>query len=316
MKKILLFLVLLFMVTVPVIHSAQTYTVSISQIVEHPSLDAMRDGFKDRLKEAGYDVIYNEHIAQGNQATNIQIANQIKGESPDLVLTITTPSSQAVAQKIKDIPVLFTGVTDPVAAGLVKSLMQPGKNISGMTDMSPVLRQVELIKEFMPEVKTIGTIYNAGEANSIVLTNMLKEICKDFDIKVEEASIANSSGVYQAAKSLVGKCDAVYIPLDNTVVSGLEAAIKVCRQNKLPIFSADTDSVERGTVAALAVDYYRMGLQTADMAARLLGGKAKPADMPVETLQNLRLFVNEKAAAKMGVKIPKQVMERADKIIK
>ncbi|WP_319779802.1 ABC transporter substrate-binding protein [Maridesulfovibrio sp.] len=316
MKKILLFLVLLFMVTVPVIHSAQTYTVSISQIVEHPSLDAMRDGFKDRLKEAGFDVIYNEHIAQGNQATNIQIANQIKGENPDLVLTITTPSSQAVAQKIKDIPILFTGVTDPVAAGLVKSLMQPGKNISGMTDMSPVLRQVELIKEFMPEVKTIGTIYNAGEANSIVLTNLLKEICKDFGIKVEEASIANSSGVYQAAKSLVGKCEAIYIPLDNTVVSGLEAAIKVCRQNKLPIFSADTDSVKRGTVAALAVDYYRMGLQTADMAARILGGKAKTADMPVETLQNLRLFVNEKAAAQMGVKIPRQVMERADKIIK
>ncbi|WP_320007892.1 ABC transporter substrate-binding protein [Maridesulfovibrio sp.] len=315
MKKILLFLVLLFMVTVPVIHSAQTHTVSISQIVEHPSLDAMREGFKDRLKEAGFDVIYNEHIAQGNQATNIQIANQIKGENPDLILTITTPSSQAVAQKIKDIPVLFTGVTDPVAAGLVKSLMLPGKNISGMTDMSPVLRQVELIKEFMPDIKTIGTIYNAGEANSIVLTNLLKEICKDFGIKVEEASIANSSGVYQAAKSLVGKCEAIYIPLDNTVVSGLEAAIKVCRQNKLPIFSADTDSVERGTVAALAVDYYRMGLQTADMAARILGGKRKPADMPVETLQNLRLFVNEKAAAKMGVKIPKQVMERADKII-
>lgn len=316
MKKILLFLVLLFMVTVPVIHSAQTYTISISQIVEHPSLDAMREGFKNRLKESGIDVIYNEHIAQGNQATNIQIANQIKGENPDLVMAITTPSSQAVAQKIKDVPILFTGVTDPVAAGLVKSLMQPGKNITGMTDMSPVLRQVELIKEFMPEIKTLGTIYNAGEANSVVLTNLLKEICKDFGIKVEEASIANSSGVYQAAKSLVDKCDAIYIPLDNTVVSGLEAAIKVCRQNKLPIFSADTDSVERGTVAALAVDYYRMGLQTADMAARILSGNATPAEMPVETLQNLRLFVNEKAAAGMGVTIPRQVLDRADKIIK
>ncbi|WP_320169911.1 ABC transporter substrate-binding protein [Maridesulfovibrio sp.] len=316
MKKILLFLVLLFMVAVPVIHSAQTYTVSISQIVEHPSLDAMREGFKNRLKEAGIDVIYNEHIAQGNQATNIQIANQIKGENPDLVLTITTPSSQAVAQKIKDIPIVFTGVTDPVAAGLVKSLMQPGKNITGMTDMSPVLRQVELIREFLPEIKTIGTIYNSGEANSVVLTDLLKKVCKDFGIKVEEASVANSSGVYQAAKSLVGKCQAIYIPVDNTVVSGLEAAIKVCRQNKLPLFSADTDSVKRGTVAALAVDYYRMGLQTADMAARILSKNAKPAEMPVETLQNLRLFVNEKAAAEMGVAIPREVLDRADKIIK
>ncbi|WP_027722428.1 ABC transporter substrate-binding protein [Maridesulfovibrio zosterae] len=316
MKKILLFLVILFMVAVPVIHSAQTYTVSITQIVEHPSLDAMREGFKNRLKESGIDVIYNEHIAQGNQATNIQIANQIKGENPELILAITTPSSQAVAQKIKDIPILFTGVTDPVAAGLVKSLMQPGKNITGMTDMSPILRQVELIKEFLPSVKSIGTIYNAGEANSVVLITLLKEVCKDFGISVEEASIANSSGVYQAAKSLVGKCDAIYIPLDNTVVSGLESAIKVCRQNKLPIFSADTDSVERGTVAAIALDYYRMGMQTADMAARILSGKAKPADMPVESLQNLRLYVNEKAAATMGVAIPRQIMERADRVIK
>ncbi len=230
-------------------------------------------------------------------------------------MTITTPSSQAVAQKIKDIPVLFTGVTDPVAAGLVKSLMLPGKNISGMTDMSPVLRQVELIKEFMPEIKTIGTIYNAGEANSIVLTNLLKESARIRN-QGRRSIHCQLQRCLSAAKSLVGKCEAIYIPLDNTVVSGLEAAIKVCRQNKLPIFSADTDSVERGTVAALAVDYYRMGLQTADMAARILGGKAKPADMPVETLQNLRLFVNEKAAAKMGVKIPKQVMDRADKVIK
>jgi putative tryptophan/tyrosine transport system substrate-binding protein len=316
MKKILLFMVLLFMVAVPVIHSAQSYTVSITQIVEHPSLDAIRQGFQDRMKEAGVNVQYNVHIAQGNQANNIQIANQIKGESPSLILAITTPSAQAVAQKIKDKPILFTGVTDPVAAGLVRTLMIPGKNITGMTDMSPIVRQVELIKEFLPDVKTIGTIYNAGEANSVVLIKILKDVCKDLGIKVEAASIANSSGVYQAAKSLVGKCDAIYIPIDNTVVSGLEAAIKVCRQNKLPIFSADTDSVKRGTIAALAIDYYRMGLQTADMAIRILNNKAIPASTPVESLENLQLYVNPEAAEKMGVTIPQQVLDRADNIIK
>ncbi len=316
MKKILLFMVILFMVAVPVIHSAQSYTVSITQIVEHPSLDAIRQGFQDRMKEAGVNVQYNVHIAQGNQANNIQIANQIKGESPSLILAITTPSAQAVAQKIKDKPILFTGVTDPVAAGLVRTLMIPGKNITGMTDMSPIVRQVELIKEFLPDVKTIGTIYNAGEANSVVLIKILKDVCKDSGIKVEAASIANSSGVYQAAKSLVGKCDAIYIPIDNTVVSGLEAAIKVCRQNKLPIFSADTDSVKRGTIAALAIDYYRMGLQTADMAIRILNNKAIPASTPVESLENLQLYVNPEAAEKMGVTIPKQVLDRADNIVK
>ncbi|WP_031483557.1 ABC transporter substrate-binding protein [Maridesulfovibrio frigidus] len=316
MKKILLFMVLIFMVVVPVIHSAQSYTVSITQIVEHPALDSMRKGFQERLKEADVNVQYNVHIAQGNQATNTQIASQIKGENPDLILAITTPSSQAVAQKIKDIPIIFTGVTDPVAAGLVKSLMNPGNNITGMTDMSPIRRQVELIREFMPEIKSLGTIYNAGESNSVVLIKILKEVCAEFGIKVEEASIANSSGVYQAAKSLVGKCEAIYIPVDNTVVSGLEAAIKVCRQNKLPIFSADTDSVKRGTIAALAVDYYRMGLQSADMAVRILSGNAKPASMPVESLQNLQLFINPSAAEKMGIAIPKQVMSRADEIVK
>ncbi|WP_291327806.1 ABC transporter substrate-binding protein [Desulfovibrio sp. UCD-KL4C] len=316
MKKILLFMVLLFMIAVPVIHSAQSYTVSITQIVEHPSLDAIREGFQNRMKEAGVNVQYNVHIAQGNQANNIQIANQIKGENPSLILAITTPSAQAVAQKIKDKPILFTGVTDPVAAGLVRTLMIPGKNITGMTDMSPIVRQVELIKEFLPNVKTIGTIYNAGEANSVVLIKILKDVCKNSGIKVEAASIANSSGVYQAAKSLIGKCDAIYIPIDNTVVSGLEAAIKVCRQNKLPIFSADTDSVKRGTVAALAIDYYRMGLQTADIAIRILNNKAIPASTPVESLENLQLYINLGAAKKMGVIIPKQVLDRADNIIK
>lgn len=308
-------MVLLFMIVVPVIHSAQTYTISISQIVEHPSLDAMRKGFMDRLKESGINAVYNVHIAQGNQATNIQIANQIRGENADLILSITTPSSQVLAQKIKKTPILFTGVTDPVSAGLVKSLMHPGANVTGMTDLSPVKRQVALIKEFMPEIKRLGTIYNAGEANSVVLTSLLKQICKENGVKVEEATIANSSGVYQAAKSLVGKCDAIYIPLDNTVVSGLEALIKICRRNKLPVFSADTDSVERGTVAALAIDYYRMGLQTADMAARILLGEKNPGDMPVESLQNLQLYVNADAAKKMGVSIPAAVRERADKVI-
>jgi putative ABC transport system substrate-binding protein len=309
-------MVLLFMVMVPVIHSAQTQTISISQIVEHPSLDAMRKGFMDRLKHADVNAIYNVHIAQGNQANNIQIANQIKGEKPDLILAITTPSSQVLAQKIKDIPILFTGVTDPVAAGLVKSLQHPGSNISGMTDLSPVKRQVELIEKFIPKLKTIGTIYNAGEENSVVLTKILKDICEKKGIKVEEATIANSSAVYQAAKSLVGKCDAIYIPVDNTVVSGLEALIKVCRRNRLPLFSADTDSVKRGSVAALAIDYYRMGEQTADMAVRILHDKANTADMPVETLKKLQLYVNADAASKMGIEIPESVRKRADKIFK
>ncbi|WP_147821408.1 ABC transporter substrate-binding protein [Salidesulfovibrio onnuriiensis] len=293
----------------------KTYTISVNQIVEHPSLDAMRFGFMDRLKELGLQAEYNVHIAQGNMATNTQIASQIVGEKPDLVLAITTPSAQSVVQKIKDRPIVFTGVTDPVSAGIVKSLEAPGGNVTGMTDMSPMDKHFELIREIVPGIKSIGVIYNAGEPNSVVLIDLLKKFANAEGVNVEEATIANSSGVYQAAKSLVGRCEAVYIPLDNTVVSALESAIKVCRQNHLPLISGDTDSVARGTIAALAVDYRDMGVQTADMAARVLQG-ADTATMPVESIKRLRLHVNLKAAESMGVTIPEAVVSRADKVIR
>lgn len=289
--------------------------ISVNQIVEHPSLDAMRNGFMDILKEAGIDAEYNVHIAQGNQATNIQIASQIMGEKPDLILAITTPSSQVIARKIKNIPVVFSGVTDPVAAGLVSSLEAPGANVTGMTDMSPVDEHLALIREFVPGLKTLGVLYNSGEPNSVVLLEAMKAEAEQAGIAVEEATAINSGAVYQAAKSLVGRCDAVYVPVDNTVVSALESAVKVCSQNRLPLFTADTDSVDRGSIAALAVDYYRMGRQTGEMALRILKDGAKPAEMPVESLKNLRLHVNMKSAAAMGVTVPETVLKRADKIV-
>lgn len=313
MKKLLIVCVLVLAMACNAF-AAEKFTVSITQIVEHPSLDAMQQGFKDRLAQLGVVADYNVHIAQGNMATNTQIASQILGENPDLVLAITTPSAVSVAQKIKDIPVLFTGVTDPLSAGLVQTLEKPGKNVSGMSDLSPVKRQFLLIKEFLPNMKKLGVIYNAGEPNSVVLIDILRKVAAENGVALEEATIANSSGVYQAAKSLVGRADAVYIPLDNTVVSALESAIKVCRGNQLPLFSGDNDSVERGTVAALAVNYYDMGVQTGDMAARVLAQGIKPADMPVEYIKVLKLHVNKKAAASMGVDIPEAVLSRADKV--
>lgn len=291
------------------------FTVSVNQFVEHPALDAVLKGFQDQMKDDGVSVDYNVHIAQANMATTVQIANQILGEKPDLVLAIATPSAQACAQKINNIPILFTAVTDPVGAGLVKSLNEPGANVTGMTDLSPVARQVALIWEFQPDLKTIGVIYNAGEANSVTLVNLLKDVCKKNGIGVEEATVLNSSGVYQAAKSLVGRCDAVYIPTDNTVISALESAVKICDESNLPLYCADTDSVDRGAIAALAVDYYRMGRQTAQMAQRIQKEGAKVSTMPVEDLQDLKLYVNPKAADAMGVNVPDSVLARADKIV-
>ncbi|EMG36750.1 ABC-type uncharacterized transport system, periplasmic component [Desulfocurvibacter africanus PCS] len=293
----------------------QTYTVSVTQIVEHPSLDAVRQGFMDEFKALGLDAKYNVHSAQGNIATANQIASQMLGEEPDVVLAIATPTAQAAAQKIKNIPILITAVTDPVGAGLVKSLQAPGANITGMTDRSPVDRQLALIKEFVPGAKRLGIIYNAGEANSVTTFGQVKAEAAKLGWTVMPATVANSAGVTQAAKSLVGKADAIYVGTDNTVITALEAIIKVCQQNKLPLFSADNDSVKRGAVAALAVDYYRMGKQTAHMAKRILVDGATPATMPVEDLQELELYVNKGAAKAMGVNVPQAVLSRADKII-
>jgi putative ABC transport system substrate-binding protein len=294
---------------------AEAYAISISQIVEHPSLDAMRQGFKDRFAQQGVSATFTDHIAQGDMAINAQIGKQIKGEAPDLVLAITTPSAQAVVQAVDDRPVVFTGVTDPVSARIVESLERPGANVTGMTDMSPMDQHVALIREFLPELEKLGVIYNAGETNSVVLVDALKQECSPLGVEVVEATIDNSSGVFQAAKSLVGRCEAVYIPLDNTVVSALESAIKVCEESDLPLFSGDTDSVARGTVAAVAVDYYKMGVQTADIALRILEQGQDPAVMPVETIRDVVLHVNQRAAANMGIAIPEKMLLRAAKVI-
>jgi len=310
-----LFVVVSLCLAAPVVFAAGTYTVSVNQIVEHPALDAVRNGFQDVLREKGYDVTYNVHIAQGNISTANLIAKQILGENPDLVLAIATPTAQACAQVIKKIPILITAVTDPVGAGLVASLEIPGGNVTGMTDMSPVDRQVELIQEFLPGIKKIGIIYNSGEANSVSILGVLKRECAARGIEVEEATVTNASGVTQAAKSLVGRAQAIYIPTDNTVVSVFEAITKVSVENKLPLFAADVDSVARGAIAALAIDYYQMGRQTALMAERIFQG-AGTSDMPVETLLDLKLYVNPANAKNMGVKVPDSVIRRADEIIK
>lgn len=291
---------------------AQQKVVSITQIVEHPALDNARKGFMDGLKETGVDARYNVHIAQGNAATNVQIAGQMLDEKPNLVLAIATPGAQVCAQKIKDIPVVFTAVSDPVGAGLVKTMDAPGGNLTGMTDMPPVEKQLELIKVIVPKAAKLGVVYNAGEANSVSQVNAVKAAAAKMGLSVVEATVTNSGGVFQAAKSLVGKVDAVYVPLDNTVVSAFESLVKVSEENKLPLFSSDNESVAKGAIAALAVDYYAMGKQTAAMAKKILDG-AKPADLPVESLKNLDVHLNLKAAKAQGVAVPEEVVKKAVK---
>jgi putative ABC transport system substrate-binding protein len=294
---------------------APAFTVSVNQFVEHPSLDESVRGFKEQLAAEGLEITYHEHNAQANMPTVLQIVNQIIDEKPDLILAVATPSAQITAQKIKDVPILFVAVTDPVSAGLVESLDKPGANVSGTTDMNPVAEQVALIKEIQPQAKNIGIIYNAGEINSVIQVELARKAAEANGLTLWEEVTANTAEVYQAAQSLVGKVDAIYLPTDNTVISSIDAIIKVSLDNKLPIYPAEDDSLRKGGAAVLSLSYYQMGRQTGRMAALILKGQAKPADLPVGTQDTQNLIVNADYSAKVGLVIPKPVLDRANEIV-
>lgn len=305
--------------TATVADSGKVIRIGISQIVEHPALDAVRKGFADDLQEHGYvegkRVSYDYKNAQNNRAVSGQIARKLVGDEVDLILAISTPSSQDVAAATKTIPLLFSAVTDPLAAGLVKSLDKPGGNVSGTMDRSPVSRQMDLIREILPDAKTLGVVYNAGEVNSVASVKEIEAEAGKRGMTVVRASAVSSAAVKPAAESLVGRVDAVHVPTDNTVVLALESVIKVCRDNKIPLFAADVDSVTRGAIAALAVDYYRLGRQTGAMARKLLEGKAKISELPVESQEDLLLYLNPGQAEMMGVTLPESVKKKASKIV-
>lgn len=296
--------------------------IGIVQIVEHPSLDAARQGFLDVLSENGYkegeNLVVDYKNAQGDMPTLNTIAQNLVAGDNDLILAMATPSAQAVANATKNnkIPVLFTAVTDPVAAGVVKSLEKTETNLTGTIDMAPIKEQIELIKEIDPNVKNLGVLYNTSEVNSVVQVDLVKEAAEDIGINIVEAVATNSSEVDQAARSLVGKVDAIYIPTDNTVVSAVEAVVKVALDNKILLVSAEKDSVVRGTVATIGLDYYKLGRQTGEMALKILKQGTNPQDMPVESQKEKSIIINVKAAEALGITIPETVLEKAQEIIK
>lgn len=293
--------------------------VAITQIVEHPALDACRQGVQDALADAGYkagdNLQWSYESAQGNPATAAQVAKKFAGDSPDVIVAISTPSAQTVAASARHIPLVFTAVTDPMGAKLVSNMDKPGKMITGVTDLSPIDKHLELVLQIVPTTKRLGVMFNPGEANSVTLIELMKQAAAKNNIEVVEAAATKSGDVLAAARSLVGKVDAIYIPLDNTVVSALEAVIKVAEQSDLPVISGDTDSVTRGTIAALGFNYYDVGQQTGKMVARVLNGE-KPGDIAVEQVETLELYLNPGAAERMGVTLPQAMLDQAKEVVK
>jgi len=287
----------------------KSYKIAISQIVEHPSLDATREGFLQALKDAG--IVEGENLkvdynnAQNDQTNNMTIAKKISSGDAELVLGIATPSAQAIVNEVKDKSILFAAVTDPLDAKLVTNLEKPGGNISGVSDTNPeaITKLMDFIAGSFPNVKNLGLVINEGESNAVMMAKLAEEALSKHGIKLVKAAITNTSEVKQAAESLIGRVDALYITLDNSVVSGADAIIQVAKEKDLPFFSSDRDTVEKGAFATVGFKYFDHGYQVGQMAVDILKNGKNPGDMPITVQQKLDIIINLKAAADQGINV-------------
>lgn len=298
--------------------AAKSVTIGISQFVQHPALDASTEGFKQAFIDAGYvegkTVTFDEQNAQADVANATTIAQKFAADGVDLVLAVATPSAQAAAQNITDIPVLFTAVTDAVEAGLVDSNDEPGSNVTGTSDLNPVKEQFDLIKEIAPDAKKVGIVYSSGEVNSEIQVALAKEAAKDLDIEIVEKTVSNASEIKQATEAL-GDVDAIYVPTDNVVVSAISTVVQVAEAAQIPVIGAEAGTVEGGAIATIGIDYMKLGHQTGEMAIKILQDGTDPATMAVETSNQLELVINPAAAERMGIELPAAVVDRADRVI-
>lgn len=282
-------------------------TIGITQLVEHPSLDSSRIGFIKALEDNGYKDGENIKIdyqnAQNDLPTTQTIANKFLSDKKDLIFAISTPSAQAAYNVTKDIPILITAVTDPVSAGLVKSMDKPQVNISGTSDYISIDKNLELIKTFVPDAKTIGVLYNTSEVNSEIQVEMLKEYAAKNNYKVVEKGVSTSNEINQAMSSLVNNVDVLYVPTDNLIVSSMPIVSKIATDNKIPVIASESGSVESGALACQGIDYEKLGYKTGELAIKVLEGE-KISDMPVALLDETEIIVNEDVLKALSLEKP------------
>ncbi len=299
----------------------KVFKVGVSQFVDHPALNLDQQGFLDQMKEEGFiegeNVVFDIKNSQGDPNLAKNIADKFVADKVDVILSITTPSSQAAAMATKQAgtPVVYIAVSDAVGSGLISDVNRAtGTNITGVYSADPVEEQMDLIKEIQPSVKKLGVIYNAGEANSVSSVKRIREYLKD-DVEIVEATVAGTNEVQAAAQSLAGRVDAVFMPQDNTVMSAVETLIGICQDQDMPLYTGDTESVKKGALATLGNDEYDCGRQGAVLAARILRGE-KAGEIVSEKIRKRTLLINQSAANEYNITIPQEILKRADEVIK
>lgn len=317
MKRYLLLIVMLVITSFSCL--ADTIkNVAITAIVEHPSLDQIRDGVKDELIASGFKLNENLQVqyrsAQGSSATAAQIARQFVAAKPDVIVAIATPSAQATVAATKQIPVVFAGITDPIAAKLIKNWEPTHNNVTGVSDYQEIGPQIEFMKKIVPNVKAVGYIYSPSEINSTVVLKNLQQQLSQQNISLIAVPAQRTADISTAANTLKGKVDLIYTTTDNNVVSAYESLVKFANENKIPLLASFPDAIERGAVAAYGMSYYDVGRQSGKLVVRVLNGEA-PGNITPEIGQALRLVVNIDAAKKQGIDLSTDVIESAYKVI-
>ncbi|MCF8494397.1 MAG: ABC transporter substrate-binding protein [Rickettsiaceae bacterium] len=291
-------------------YATQKKLIAITEIVEHPSLQQAKEGILDALKENGFEIGENleviEKNAQSSIANALMIAKQFISLKPDAIVPISTPSAQAVVKAAgnKGIPVIFSSVTDPVAAGLVQDLAIATKDVSGAMDYPLIEEEVSLILSMIPSAKKIGFLYNTGEANSVKTIELLKEAIKG-KLEYIDSPMANSNQIVQSVSALVGKVDVIYIPSDNTVFASMPKLVQLSRQHKIPVFSSDPDSVKQGVLACIGYTQYEVGRTAGKILARVLKGENM---VNVGKPEKVQIFINKITADSMGIVVPDELL--------
>ena len=286
----------------------KSYKIGIVQLVEHNALDAANRGFVDGLKARGYEEGKNLTIdrqnAQADQSNLQNIAQRFVSDKVDLICAIATNAT-------KDIPIVGTAITDYVSAKLAQTNEKPGANITGTSDLNPIKEQIDLLIKLYPNAKTIGTIYSSSEVNSEIQIKAMTEYATSKGLKVRAATVSTVNDIPQAAQSLVNDVDVFYEPTDNVISSSIPTLVGVTDAAGKAVICAEPFMVTGGCLATYGIDYYKLGVQTGDMAADILEGKAKPADMSIETARDLTLVISKGNAAKLGLTIPEDVLKDA-----
>ncbi len=293
----------------------KTFKIGILEQMEHPALDAAREGFIDGLAKAGLvdgeNITIDYQNAQGGQDNCVTIANKFANSGCDLILAIATNAAQAVAGVTDSTPVLVTAVTDPAASQIVADNNAPGGNVTGTSDLTPCAEQIKLLKRILPDAKKVAMLYCSSESNSKVQIELAKKAADEAGLEYVDATVSNANDIQQVVESLAGKVDAIYVPTDNVIANGMPTVASVATSIGIPVICGEEGMVENGGLATYGINYYNLGLLTATQAVDILENGADPATMPIQYLSDCTLTLNEEAAAALGITFSQDLLDEA-----